>query len=297
MYVYPKLSQYDLGAFRLFGPGLANLLFPWARAIVIADRSRRRLIWPAWPQIKIGPILRLEKDSRNYGHLFQPSADYVTGWKKAWSLCSLPRIPEADESGDRRKNVLEVTGMQHWFQPLHGHQSLVRKNLLQIIRPDVFPASRPPADIALHVRRGDFASPKDGSTHYFNMRIPDEWYIEAVRAAQEAYGGRSTVHVYSDASREDLGPLLKAIDGEVFSSGTAIGDLIELSRARVLIGSRSTFSMWAAFLGEGLSVWFPGKPLSIHGNTDTLREVDFNPRAAAELRTALSGQPTRHRAN
>ena len=57
-YVYPKLSERDLGFVRLGGAGLGNILFTYARALVYARDHRCRLIWPTWFSFKLGPILR-----------------------------------------------------------------------------------------------------------------------------------------------------------------------------------------------------------------------------------------------
>lgn len=52
-YVYPKLSEKDLGFIRLGGAGLGNLLFTYARALVYARDHGCQMIWPTWPSVKL----------------------------------------------------------------------------------------------------------------------------------------------------------------------------------------------------------------------------------------------------
>jgi hypothetical protein len=60
----------------------------------------------------------------------------------------------------------------------------------------------------------------------------------------------------------------------------AITDLLALSQAKVLVGSGSGFSMWAAFLGQMPSVWHPGQRLDRlldgHSKEVDLLEVEWS---------------------
>ena len=83
IYIYPKLSEPDMNLFRLGGAGLGNILFTYARAVVYAAKNERiKIIWPTWPSIKLGPILRNEKDKRFYADLFKNNSGYISGLKK-----------------------------------------------------------------------------------------------------------------------------------------------------------------------------------------------------------------------
>ena len=96
-YVYPKLSEHDLGFVRLGGAGLGNILFAYARAAVFAREHDCQLIWPTWPSIKLGPILRREADKRFYNDLFSNQSGHIGGLKKMWLLLTRTRVKEAEK--------------------------------------------------------------------------------------------------------------------------------------------------------------------------------------------------------
>jgi len=50
----------------------------------------------------------------------------------------------------------------------------------------------------------------------------------------------------------------------------AVADLIAMIRLRLLVCSGSSFSAWAAFLGEMPTIWFPGKLASQMGTMATV---------------------------
>jgi hypothetical protein len=66
--------------------------------------------------------------------------------------------------------------------------------------------------------------------------------------------------VVSDGRDEELADLLGEPHVRRAGIGSAIGDILLLSRARVIIGSGgSSFSAWASFLGERPIVTIPGQ--------------------------------------
>src|ERR1035441_7562623 len=83
-YACVRFSKWDFGAFRWLGPGLGNLLFPWARFVLATKERGLTPIAPTWPAIKIGTLLRKELDARFYFGLFQAGPGHVVGWRKLW---------------------------------------------------------------------------------------------------------------------------------------------------------------------------------------------------------------------
>lgn len=82
-YLYPKLSKKDLFLFRLGGAGLGNILFTYSRAVVCSQKLPDcKFVWPTWPSLKLGTIIRNEKDKRFYNDLFTNHSDYISGLKK-----------------------------------------------------------------------------------------------------------------------------------------------------------------------------------------------------------------------
>ena len=67
--------------------------------------------------------------------------------------------------------------------------------------------------------------------------------------------------------------------------GSAISDMIALSKCKVLVSSASTFSMWASFLGQNHTIWFPGQMRSqmIEDKNIFEGEVDYNDALSQEI--------------
>ena len=100
-YAYPLLGGMDFPGMRIGGPGLGNLLLPWARCQVAAERHGWTRIAPTWPQVKAGPILRGETDWRTYVGLFRTAPGEVAGLRKFLLLRGGRRVAES-AAGDGR---------------------------------------------------------------------------------------------------------------------------------------------------------------------------------------------------
>ena len=84
-----------------------------------------------------------------------------------------------------------------------------------------------------------------------------KWYLNIIAKLREQTN--LPIYIFSDAKNEDLQEIqqLKNCKREFF--GSAISDMIALSKCKVLVSSSSTFSMWACFLGQMSTIWFPGQ--------------------------------------
>ncbi len=270
-FVYPKLSPADFWVFRLFGPGLGNLLFPWARATVLALHSDFKLISPTWPQFKIGTLLRRELDARHYAGLFTAPPGSLNGVARLRQLAFARRVDEKDAALAVDGNVVEVSGMDGMFEPLRGHHIAVRAALIQMTKQEHQQGLRHDFahSISIHVRMGDFTVPtsaEDVSKGTLNMRVPLSWYTGIVNGIRARHGQHIRVHVFSDGTDEELQPLLALENCQRLGFGNAIADLLALSNSSMLIASGSTFSMWASYLGRMPVIWHPGqKKQSLYG--------------------------------
>jgi len=239
------------------GPGLGNMLFPWARLVVASQNSSLMPIAPTWPQLKFGSILRNETDKRLYFGLFRAMPDEIVGLAKWKALTRLPHVAEipvqeAVRQWGGRDAVLVYEGMEGQFEPILREHVLVGRRLLEITRTEHksglsydFRGS-----ISVHVRLGDFID---------SIRQPMSWYIDAVEKVRFALGRCVPVYVFSDGTDEELSSLLSLPDVRRVSFGSSVADLIALSRAEVLIASASTFSMWASYLGRMPVIWHEGR--------------------------------------
>jgi hypothetical protein len=164
------------------------------------------------------------------------------------------------------------------FNDFVGGHALIRDRLLSITLERHLRGlqSHESREVAFHIRLGDFGAVnaqklRVGGT---NTRIPMAWYVDVLRGLRLKLGEQLRPLIYSDGSDAELAPLLHAGCRRV-TFGSAIGDLWALSNARVLVGSASTFSMWASFLGRMPVLWYPGqKKFALYGEGGHEYEVD-----------------------
>ena len=108
------------------------------------------------------------------------------------------------------------------------------------------------------------------------MALPIEWYIQVLEAVRRHTGHAHRARVFSDGTEAELAPLLSLPGVQRVEYGSSIADMLALSRARLLIASGSTFSMWASFLHQAPTVWYPGKwQQRLHERDDT--EFEWSP--------------------
>ena len=267
VFAYPRLSKTDLLFIRIGGNGLGNLMFTWARCLSASERNSWRMIWPTWQSFKPKNWRVNPYDHRTYGDLFRPNDRYVSGWRKPWSLARYRWITESQalENGAAPGSVVEFRGMEDKFAPFLEDHELVRSELLKIARPQHLAAlSEPqPAPIAIHVRRGDFVEQASygDMLNLNNSVLPLEWYIDALRAVRAGAGRDVPAWVFSDGTDEELAGLLALPAARRMDYGSGLGDMLGLSRSRLLIASGSTFSMWGSYLGQVPTIWHPQKLL------------------------------------
>jgi hypothetical protein len=151
-----------------------------------------------------------------------------------------------------------VVSSKFTFRGLQAHRSVIRERILGTVNDPV------PADlrwgggnyIAVHIRLGDFAEVADhaliNSAHP-NLRIPMSWYINLTRALRKRYGDKP-IYIFSDGDEKLLKPILDQ-GAILYRTGSDMTDLLAMSGASILVGSNSTYSRWAAFLGNMPSIW------------------------------------------
>lgn len=132
--------------------------------------------------------------------------------------------------------------------------------------------SSPGRVIGVHVRRGDYVQSSDGAPAWRDtgpfFATPMPWLREALRSRTAASAGEVTLLVCSD----DATPVLEELsEFRTCSAAQALGDsftregderawaeMLLLSRCDELLVSNSTFSFFAALLGEdALECWRP----------------------------------------
>jgi hypothetical protein len=262
---YPMLgSFYDLRFLRLSGSGIGNGFYAYFHAMVLSEQYDGQIITPAWVSLKAGPIIRREHSKRTYFGVFKPHADEIYGIRKLgafiarYSNKNVVEIGTNVEKRVMRNEINFVVCRDFTFVGLHERLDAIRRRLVEICGGSA--AEEPNwgrgGFVGVHVRLGDFSEPKDikeietGST---NKRIPMTWYGDIIDQIKARYPDLP-IRVFSDGSEEELRVIL-ARGATLHRTGTDIGDLIGLATASILVGSNSTYSRWAAFLGDMPSIW------------------------------------------
>lgn len=275
--VYPTFRtprDVDLWFTRISGCGLGNCFYTYFHAVVLAERFEGTVIAPPWLALKLGPLLRGESSKRIYWGMFKPYPGDINGLRKLSTLLRGYRsrkMIEIDGAAEPSLFIgcLNFVAARKWtFHGLHPYRELIRKRLLGIIR-DPLPVAHcwgRGQFVAVHVRLSDFAKVDDKSSatttasadRPTNTRIPISWYVNVVRALRRRYPDWPVL-LFSDGKVEELKPMLD-IGSTLYRSGSDITDLLQMSAASIFVGSNSSYSRWAAFLGNMPSIWLAGPP-------------------------------------
>ena len=283
IYAFPRLSKTDLLFVRIGGNGLGNLMFTWARCLAASERYGWQMVWPTWQSFKPKNWRVNPYDHRTYSDLFLANERYITGWRKPWCLARYRWIPESEalNSTVPPGSVVEFRGMKDFFAPFLNDQALVYRELRRIAQKSHLAAfsEANPAPIGIHVRRGDFIQ----RSHYedilaaHNSLLPLDWYIDALNAVREKAGCDVPAFVFSDGTEEELEALVSLPRVRRVDYGSGLGDMLGLSRSRLLIASGSTFSMWGSYLGQVPTLWHPGKLLQHVLTEHSEHEIEWEP--------------------
>jgi len=135
----------------------------------------------------------------------------------------------------------------------------IKNNLSQLIKDQ----SRD--EVALHVRRGDYLS----SQHQLHGALSGEYYLSALKKVREKHGSKRIV-IFTDSpeivKKEDWYRLLDKDKVRFSDSIRPWETIIEMAHFSSIVCSNSTFSWWAAFIGEKKTIimpsnWLRGIPL------------------------------------
>lgn len=265
-YVYPKLSSKDYCLFRSGGAGLGNILFTYARAVIYAQKNGCQLIWPTWMSLKLGPILRGERDKRIYADLFVNNSGYIDGMQKIRLLRKNKIVREVDVLNGTEcldESVIQFEGFDDCFTPIMYDSAKVREDIIRNLKKKNkgAVAFAPENAVCVHVRLGDFdrVSWNEILEGRHCSALPIEWYVCMVEEIRRIVGKDVKVYVFSDGTDTELKKLLDLPNVQRISFKTAIGDIMALSNAKLFIASGSSFSMWARYLGRMTTIMFPNQ--------------------------------------
>ncbi|TDG37718.1 hypothetical protein EZJ43_01080 [Pedobacter changchengzhani] len=239
--VYPKLPSLHHFIIRFRGAGLANCLFIYARALVLANKYQLKIINPSWVQFNLGPYLRKEKDKRHYNGLFKSFG--IGHVKKNWLLFFGKKYGENQQIENLANGLIVVEGLGNYFEDIKNHSEMVKKHLLSIVTNQTINSYHSVVEefVGVHIRMGDYD---------LDSRISLDWYLEKMRFIHEKCDRKIKFLVFSDGNADELQKVLSFPCAEMAFFGNAIADILVLSKAKIILASDSTFSAWGAYLGQ-----------------------------------------------
>ena len=230
--------------------GLANRLFPWARATIFSISNNYPMLGVEWRQAKIGPTLRRERDKRLYLNMMCQHPRYIGGFGRRLAIARLQKLPEPElltEPASGKKGIVVFSGLSDYFQSLDGHHELLRSELRIVTKRKNFPSSESLTPIVAHIRRSDFGA----------RATPLSWFESSLISIRAA-GIKEDIGIVTDGTDNEVSSLLTIPGVRMIRTGSAIGDLWAAGNARVLLGSEhSTFTAWASFLGQSVTAFHP----------------------------------------
>lgn len=207
------------------------------------------MLSPVWATIPLGTLRRRELDLRTYHDLFRSDPYEIRGIRALTLRLLARKVPEdaaPNERKDRRRPTLVMfAGWDRRFVPLSGWHEFLHERLRAMTKDRWLEKADavPSAPIGIHVRGGDFSQQ--------GTRTPIEWFSDSLKLARDISGRQLEAVVVSDARSHELRSLLELPAVRLVRTGAAVSDLLALSRCELLLGSsNSTFSAWAAFLGQ-----------------------------------------------
>ncbi len=241
------------------------------------------MLAPRWVFPRLGPLLRGGIDLIAYHRqilllgLFQPRPGELRGWDKALCLLRSQQISESayatrsSNMGAMAGTIVTFSGPGNQLADLQGWEGLLLNELRAMTRPKwlALVDQRGAIPIGINVRLGnDFHQAQSTEDYYTKgaIKTPLKWFREALMSIRAACGFSAPAVVVSDGSEEDLRPLLELENVSFARPGCAISDLLTLAQSKILIASgASSFSAWAAFLGQMPAISHPGQPLTWFG--------------------------------
>lgn len=268
-YIYPKVGRRDFLGFRIGGAGLGNLLFTYAEALVLSKKYEIDLIWPTWgtmPLTRNDFIFWKGRDKRSYFNIFENNSKYIDGFEKAKILLTNKKIINPNDIQKIEagvivvdKNPIKFTGkLYENLKPYREYiyddlyRNLSKNNQLRIDNINFDDG------FVVQIRMDDFKKVsleqlKQGKD---NVRIPLEWFENIIKQIRKIANKNVKVYLMSDGSDRALKSIYELGNVERFDLDNSICNILAMSKAKLMVVSGSTYSLWSRFLGQMSSISF-----------------------------------------
>lgn len=243
-------------------------------------------------QLKMGPLIRGESDPRLYHNLFKRRENQIGRFSGAILRYITRTVPEPESlqleaSGwQARRALTTFRGEADHFKRLNGWDEFLLSEIRMITKEMWLKRADQAGDIqvGVHVRRGDFATAANSGEFKTRggLRTPLSWFVHTLGLIRNIAGRTVAGCVFSDGTFEELADLLTLDKTYLIRTGSAIGDLLALSRSKILVATGgSTFSAWASFFGQMPTLTYPGQSLAWYNLTNRKGRYvgDFDPYA------------------
>jgi len=237
--------------------GLGNKLIVWAKCAAWSRRNGAIMLDPEWDN------RHSEDPGRRYLDLFSPKSRPYRRLRglalRAFRQISYAKGLTVSERTMIRPVVVTFAGLDD-AELIQGESRYIGQRLLSKINPAYVLRKQFRPFIAVHVRRGDFQEASEDALRqgFPNARQPIRWYRAVIEALREALGEDVPVRLFSDGEDSDLQGLLCLPNTARSGFENPLLDLQAMARAACILGSRSTFTASASYLGQVPTVYFPG---------------------------------------
>lgn len=247
--------------------GLGNKLFVWAKAYIFAKKNHKKLIVWGWVHVSKNNLMFWRKNSRIYAGYFNNKFNlwYLI---KYWIRLILFRKSICDENQLENCNnckIVEFNKIPHWsdfFKGIRENYELVTEGFFNMLKPDILSEYKNLKNpvLAVHIRMGDFRKLKPGEDFkkVGGVRTPMEYFINCIHEIRKKTHQNLPVTIFSDGNNDELKEILMLPNVEKSENTKDILDLLQMSKAEVIICSAgSTFSFWASFFSRAIVLIHP----------------------------------------
>ena len=274
--------------------GLGNQLFPLMKAIIFAHINKLPIIITGYHRLRIGPLLRGEKSTRNYRNYFTFQKSLFGEWLDRLQEKKLekavvraePSLTDKIEEFDGATTFIfqKIPHWDNYFDQLKERRELAIelfwKHLTQDVK-DELNRQSPPV-IGVHIRMGDFRKLKSNENFASvgSVRTPEEYFIGVIQTIRAMAAQDLPVSIFTDGFKHEFTSLPQLKNVSFVEGNRDIVDLILLSKSKIVVTSAgSTFSYWAGFLSDSPIIMHPDhihQPLRIGHIAEIAYEGPFN---------------------